>query len=324
MSETTIKDSKALEDLDVNALKNAVIKATDVTGGDSMILWSDEKKADFCKTFDDRVRVSVFILVRTAEKLGEVATRRQFLGSRALNKVQTEFRGIGTTSDYDSNRFHDPKDYNHLGGRNLTELNQIADERAEEIFKNLPPLKQAVQLIKPDVAAKIDRIDKLKEQIKPLADLLDSKDFAEDLRMSEVDQNMTIAAFRTMVKERVKRRRQLVDKVNELSKEAIELEDAVAKALFGGIPELGDAIVEVIRTHYERALALEQMGRRVPEQVKFGDSKAATDLVKRFEADEKTISSSVKDEFDAALNRLKLSRATVKKAFNAKKKEKKS
>lgn len=306
--------NKPLETIDpTDVAKNAALVFAQ--GTDAMEKWSDEKKNDFCKVFEDRAYASAWILVHTADKLLEVAERRQFVGCRAASKVQSDYDAIRKTVESYQKRIGEGYPYVvQIGGRAPEELSAVAAERAEEIFKNLPPLRQAVSLIKPEVVKMIDELETKKALIKKLSNELDKPEHNAVLRLSQVDQKMTIGDFRKMVKSKIQERKKLAERLTEAVKEARELDDSIAKTLYAGIPELQDAIIDVVKRHYERAQAMGGMTRRVQEHVKFGDSKAAVDMVKQFEADEAAVSPKIKAEFDAALDRLKLSAPMVRKA----------
>ena len=117
---------------------------------------------------------------------------------------------------------------------------------------------------------------------------------------------MTVAQFRALVKAADKKRRELVDKLHECGKEGSRLEAVVGKRLFKGLPGLAEAVCEVITQHLERSKALDATSRRVTEQVKFGDSEAALELLRHFESDEAEVSAKVKATFTDALEKLKL------------------
>lgn len=315
--------SEALESITAADMEKGITRITK-EATDGMQRWSDEKRADFCAVFDKRSKVSAYILAHTAEELLESAQRRQFVGTKAKAKLDKKYesvRGWGWAHDRDSQGQYDYRNVT-IGGRSKTELDSIAESRAEEIFKNLPSLRSAVQLIRPEVATKIDKVEELKARVRELDEELESPELNEEIRLSQVDQGMTIAAFREMVKDRVARRKKLVAKLNDLTTEATELEDWIAKELFGGIPELSTAILDVAERHFERALGMLSTSRRVEERVKFGDSDSAVQMVKQFETDEQTISPTIKNEFEAALERLKLSAPIVRKALAEKKREK--
>jgi tripartite-type tricarboxylate transporter receptor subunit TctC len=121
-----------------------------------------------------------------------------------------------------------------------------------------------------------------------------------------------------MVREREEERQKLIKRMNTLASEGRRLESEISKTLFAGLPGLSDAVVAVIRNHVEQALAFESTGRRVEEQVKFGNSTAAVELLRHFESDEVKVSDQVKAQFDEALNKLKVAaKAPKKKASKA-------
>ena len=302
-----------LENLNTHQIESdaaALVKS----GTDNMTKWSDEKRKDFCVTFEARSRASAYILFETADKLIETAVRRQFVGEKASQKLKAAFPNRKVARD--GGNYCGP-----VGGREVEELDAIAEKRAEEIFQNLPPLKAAVSLIKPAVAKKLDELDTLKAVVKKLADELDQPKYNDSIRLSQVDQKMTIADFRKMVKDRQKARHKLVERLNEKAQAACELEDEIARELFAGIPEVQDAILDVAKRHYERGLGMSSLNRRVEEYVKFGDSEAATEMVRQFERDEQATSPAIKAEFDKALEKLKLTAPMVRKQLAAKKKE---
>jgi len=296
-------------------------------GSDAMEKWSDEKKNDFCSVFADRSEASAYILFRTGTIILDTAHRRQFVGTRAMSRITEEFSSLAQVVTGNTKRNNTSHGYVLMvGGRVVEELNQIAETRAEDVLKSLPPLKQAVLIIKPEVAKLIDKCEAKKELVVKLSEKLDDPKYSEVIQLSKVDQQMTIENFRKMVKSRTVERRKLVDDLNDAAQEAKDLEDEVAKSLYAGIPEISTVILDAARKHFERAAAMGGMTRRVQEHVKFGDSDAAVDMVKQFEEDETVTSASIKEEFSAALTRLKLSAPMVRKTTKqlAAKKEKKS
>lgn len=308
-----------LENLDVDGIKQSATLAVSEGSSDAMMTWSENKKGDFCNVFEARAQASAYILVTTADKLLEKTHRLQFIGQKAYEKARKE---RGSTAFYmgkEADKYGYYKNPTIVGGRGVDDLNNLAEERADQVFRNLPPLKQAVQVIKPDVAVKIDEMEKLKAKLDKYTSDLETKEYSTNLRLSQMDQSMTIGDFRTLVKEKIKKRNDLVEKINETATLVSEMEEFIAKELYAGIPELSDAIIAVAIQHYERARGLETMTRRVQEQVKFGDSAAATTLVKRFETDESEVSDTIKSEFAKALEKLNLSGKQVKKALKAKK-----
>jgi len=272
--------------------------------------WSEDRRSEFCTLFTNRVKVARYLLVQTAAIVMESAKRRRFISNKHDRAI---FKGF--TTDREANTFNafyvfDPQTGGYpyhpkVGGREVNTLDPIADQRAKEILKSLPPLSQVVAIIDQDTAKKIDRKDKLLKDGEKIREQLD--EVCGVIAMDEVDQNMTVGVFLAMVKERDTKRKGLIRKLNEISEEGRKLEEQIAKKLYAGLPGLSEAVVEVIRTHLEQALALDATGRRVEEQVKFGDSEAAVELLRHFEKDEVQVSESVRVQFAAALEKLKLS-----------------
>jgi septation ring formation regulator EzrA len=200
-----------------------------------------------------------------------------------------------------------------VGGREISGLDEIVHQRVNEILSNLPPLSKAVRIIDPDTAAMIDKVEKLKAQGQKLKDEVD--EVSQPIIMAEVDQKMSVGEFRSLVKEREQKRKALLMKMQEIGKEGSQLEEIVYKKLYKGLPGLSDAVVDIAKTHLDRSTALDTMSRRVEEQVKFGDSETALQLLQHFEKDEVAVSEKVHAQFQEALEKLKLS---VKKGRTAK------
>ncbi len=269
---------------------------TAIDGTEEIATWSDEKKAEFVKTFEKRSVAARVILELTAESVLSVASQRKFISTKHVNQVNRSST-VGNRCGY-------YQDCEETTGRTHEDLAKIAEEQAKAVLKGLPPLKKAVQIIDPATAKKIDQRDKLVVKGKKIRDEL--VELAEPILMGEIDQQMTVGEFRKMIKTRERRQKRLVDNLEELAKEGNELENAINKALYAGLPGLSDAVVKVVNDCYERSTALDSTARRVSEQVKFGDSQAAMSILQRFEQDEAEVSSEIKAEFDGALKKLKI------------------
>jgi hypothetical protein len=268
---------------------NEMSKELQTISKDALTHWTDEKRKDFVSTFKQRANVAKYVMQETAGQITIIASNRKFISNKHTNKIK-------------------PTDlcrYNaDFGGRSHNELVELALERARATLKGLPALNKAVQIINPELSKKIESRDRLIEECKKLA--ARHGELSEPIVMSEVDQKMTVAAFRSMVKDTCKKRDKIALELNEVSKEALEFESQIDKELYSGIPGLSDAVVKVIQDHYDKVTALDQMTRRVEEQVMFGDSDAALELLKGFEKDESKVSDEIKAEFDKALLVLKL------------------
>lgn len=287
----------------------ALLKQTD-----SMASWSDDRRKEFKKLFEQRTAAAQCLCLMTASKIANMASSRHFISEHHLSKLVRKFGWQPCGYEY---RYHsDFTQLAHEAGREFQELLQIATDRAKTLLAELPPLKKAVQIIDPDTAKMLDEVDRLKKKgAKAQAAL---EELPRQIEMSTVDQNMTVGEFRKEVATLVKKRKKLIETMNDCGTEAEELEITIAKRLYKGFPGLSDAVMDVLTAHLERNVALDQMQRRVGEQVMFGDSDAATELLRQFEADEAAVSDDLKDKLSAAM-------ATLKKSIKAlpKKKAKK-
>jgi hypothetical protein len=191
-----------------------------------------------------------------------------------------------------------------IGGRSQEELNGIVKENGEQIIRQLPNLTEAVRVINPDIAKLIVRRDSLLEEGKKLLEA--TKEVSGQIDMADIDQEMTIANFRTAIKEREKKRLALLNEMDEIGREGNTLSDKINKFLYEGLPGLSEAVIKVITDFMDRSTALEGFSRRVSEQVMFGDSDTALELLKSFEKDEVNVSVEIKAQFEEALSKLKL------------------
>ena len=273
---------------------------------DTLATWSDEKKKQYLDVFEDRLLAARYILKKTAEYIQRKAVDRKFISYKH-------------TRDLD--RLHGSVDISKCS-RSKEDLRAIADERASLILKELPTLKKAVQWIDPETSKMIERKDKLLVKANELREKLD--EVCQTIDMADLDQKMSIGAFRKLVADREKERKALLRKLEDVGEEGTKLEDTIAKKLYAGLPGLSDAVVQTIKDHWERFTALDQMGRRVGEQVMFGDSESAMEILRKFEADEVTISDDLKSRIKDAVATLKASaKGGGKKAIAGKKASKK-
>lgn len=291
------ENSGGIADTSISALMHQVD-----AGQEAMQLWSDEKKADFARIFTQRTEAARYILLATARLVIETAARRKFVSQRKINEIYPQ----GPAYGWNFGCFVTERGYgvqNVIGGRTPAELEEVAVERAKKIIDEMPLMRDAVKVIAPDIAKKIEKVDKLRAEGQKILEQLD--EYAEPVHLSDHEEKKVVD-FLAMLKERSKARRKLVSKLDEIGEEGLALEASVDKALYRGLPGLDTALLEIVKDHIERAKALVQFSRRVEEKVKFGDSAAATDLLHQFERDEAEISEKIKGQFQGALDKLKL------------------
>lgn len=291
-----------------NQVQTLLLVNTAETQG--MEKWSEDKRREFSTLFNDRSEAARFIFMKTAQIMWDRALERRFVSEFHTSKLDVNFDYASfrrETNDGNYRRFEIPA---FIGGRSVSDLDKIAEERAENILAELPPLKTAVRVISKETAVKIDRRDQLVAKLRELKAKLE--EMAGSISLADVDQKMTIGDFRRSVKDREKKRRSLVQRMNEMGLEGNELDRQINTALYKGLPGLSDAVVKVVKDHIERASAIDTTARRVTEKVLFGDSSAALELLKGFERDEVTVSDNIRSEFAAAM--LKLGVSAGKKA----------
>lgn len=279
---------------------------------DGLLNWSDEKKTDFVKTFALRVVEARYVLCKTADLIQAAAERRKFVSRKHTRQIDARLEFDRRTPVPDYRELRDALD---KGMRATNLLDQIAEQRAKTIISSLPPLKTAVSVIDKDTAKLITQLDRSREQAQTLADELD--EMATTFKLSEADQDQTIAEFRAMVEAHNDLRNTRLAKLSKLGKKGVELDQQIAKALYAGLPGLSEAVVDCIAEHLERAMALVEVERRVSERVKFGDSDAAMDILATFEQDEVRVNEDMTTRITAAMgelkNKAKALRATKKK-----------
>ncbi len=278
--------------------------------------WSETRQNDFVAAFNQRSRVTRYLLLTTAERIWATAARRHFISGKHYRAIVKGLVPGRDQHSYHYENFNELKQglydgtsghnrYQQLvGGREVAGLDLIADQRAKLVLDNLPSLAKAVAVVDVETSRKIDRKAKVEADGEALRGKLD--EVCGTISMSEQDPKMTIGAFLAMVNEREDQRQKLIKRMNVLAIEGQRLESEISKALYAGLPGLSDAVVAVIRNHVEQALAFDATSRRVEEQVKFGNSAAAVELLCHFEKDEVSVSDEVKAQFDAALEKLKV------------------
>lgn len=282
-----------------------ITRLTQKLATDNLALWSDEKRKTFVDTFDARVRVARFILLITAEQVVEKATSKHYISAKHLKSIKG-YQAFGETFNSKdlldpSKSWNDPKT---VGDRPIKELTDIAKERADEIISHLPRLNDAVRIISPEVSKMIEQRAKLLEKGKELVE--QTSELAGSIDMDDLDQGMTLEAFRKMIKDREKKRMALLTRLDEIGEEGSLLDGKINKFLYDGLPGLSEAVIRVVNEYMDRATGFSSLNRRIAEQVHFGDSEAAMQMLKTFEKDEATISDDIKAQFDNALNALKL------------------
>ena len=313
--DTTTKDAL----LDANP--TALIKQIEYG---EIALWSDDRRKEFRATFDDRARVSRFLLMATASRVVDLAMGRMYMSERHAGKVFAESRGRSFPVDSVYLRFdykfladkaiverpinyggnYENTNMQMIGKRAYSELLSIATERASAILDELPPVKKALEFVDKETARRIEKRDALLEKGQKLIEELEAMPRVVNLRTLE--ESMTVGEVLQNIRDINKKRNLLAENIEEIGKNGQALDVQIHTALYKGVPGITEAVIEVAVQHIEQATALDALSRRVGEKVMFGDSEAAMQLLATFEKDEQTVSATIKAKFDAALEKLKL------------------
>ena len=261
---------------------------------DSMATWTDDRREKFVKLFNTRTCTSQWLLNETARCMIEIAQRRSFISTKHCNKLYG-LQKCSTRQNLD---------------RQESELRPIAQEKAKLILQGLPTLKKAISIIDPETSKMVGEKIKLEATGQKYLDQIN--ELSQDIIMADLDQTMTIGIFRATVKKRDRRRKSYVNKLVDLGEELNTLTKDIDKRLHSGIPGLTEAVMKAVTSCFEKATAIGEVNRRVHEQVMFGDSEAAKEILQSFESNELEVSDTIKAEFKEALVKLKLTSGKAK------------
>ena len=281
----------------LNDLAKLVPNETSLLGTEQMADWDTARRQAFVSTLHARAVNNATVLQLTAQKILSAAHSRRFI-SNAQFCAENNPRANSTYGLSEEQR------------RTHEELDNLAEERAQDIINQLPSLKDALRVMAPELLAPMAQKERLTEAAENLYRKLD--ELSQPIDIADMDQAMTLGAFQAHLTSVDKARKQLVAKLDETAEKVVAIERQIAKALVRGVPEISTAILEAAKAQTDRATQLGVLSRRMGEQVMFGDSTLAMNVLKQFEADERELSTEFKSMFASALTRLKLT--TPKKA----------
>jgi hypothetical protein len=281
--------------------------------GDSaaaMALWTDDKKKDYVSLFKQRANASMYILRHTARELAHRAKEKQFLGIPRYNKLVEDCASFAGEDAIASNRhgYHHNETadlWRKTYDRSQADMDAIVQERVVS-----PSLNAAMLILDPETHAKMLRRDEIREKGQELTDK-----FAEvsvDVRLSDMDQTMTIGGFRAYMKDLEGKRKAMLDQLEEIGKEGQDLERHINKALFKGLPGIGEEIESVVKELYQQSKDMGSTSRSVENTVLYGDCEAALAILESFKSDEKKVSTAIGLRFQNGLELLKLKLAGKK------------
>jgi hypothetical protein len=286
--------------------------------GDSaaaMALWTDDKKKDYVELFKQRANASMYILRHTARKLASSAKEKQFLGIPRYNKLVEDccnFAGEDAIRGERHNYGHSETSdlWRKTYDRSQADMDAIVKDRVVSLIKNLPSLNAAMLILDPETHAKMLRRDEIREKGQELTDKF--AEISVDVRLSDMDQNMSIGAFRLYMKDLEGKRKAMLEQLEEIGKEGQDLERHINKALFKGLPGIGEEIESVVKELYQQSKDMGSTSRSVENTVLYGDCEAALAILESFKGDEKKVSTAIGLRFQNGLELLKLKLAGKK------------
>jgi hypothetical protein len=286
---------------------DSLVVASENSG--AIATWSDDKKKDYVALFNKRANAEIYIFRRISYEIARRANEKHFLGTPRFRELGEEIGRSNWGQQYYSGDL--------VAGteRSVQDLEIIVNNRVTELLKMLPSINKAMEVLDPETATKMIRRDALETEAQDLVDELN--ELSEDISLADIDQNMTIGQFRAHVKSIEEKRKALIEQIEAKGKEGQELERQINKTLYRGMPGISDEICEVSKKYFEKATALDQMKRRVEEQVRFGDNDAALQMLKIFEKDEITLKGDVAVQFQNSLEKLRLAVAKSRKRKSA-------
>jgi hypothetical protein len=253
-------------------------------GKEAMTTWTDKRRDDFVNTFNERVAASKSITATTNHRLWLWASERHLVSRADAGPRYTPFSC-------------------HTSSRSDQEIEKIAKARLEEIIKDIPGTRQLISIIDKETGKLMDKRDLIQKQIQGLTVQLE--EISQDIDIEDIDQNMSVGTFRKMVTDRVKKHDQLSRTFARLAKEGHELTVTIDKKLYKGLPGIRETINTIVKNQDDRVEGLNQMLRRVTEQVKFGDSVTAMKMLETFEKDEIHISEEWTNKLRLAVDNLR-------------------
>jgi len=279
----------------------------------AMALWTDVKKKDYVELFKQRACASMYILRHTARELASRAKEKQFLGVPRYNKLVEDcqqFAGEDAIQGDYCNRQSTSDLWRKTYDRSQADMDAIVQERVVSLIRNLPSLNAAMLILDPETHAKMLRRDEIREKGQEITDKF--SEVSVDVRLSDMDQNMTIGGFRAYMKDLEGKRKAMLDQLEEIGKEGQDLERHINKALFKGLPGIGEEIESVVKELYQQSKDMGSTSRSVENTVLYGDCEAALAILESFKSDEKKVSTAIGLRFQNGLELLKLKLAGKK------------
>lgn len=288
---------------------------------DKLGTWSEEKKKEFCQTFEQRTSFALGAVHATAKILFKEAMGRHFVSA---TKSMVDFPSTITLGHFEvnwsGNKISDltlnmhchgqggygsrSHDFKKETGRTIEELQEVVKTRLEALIYELPASIDVVRVVKPQTAQHMQELKALETRHTAAKDKIN--ELGRPVSMDEfTGKGILLDDFVKQAKQRQKSKHAWVFKLGQLNSEVSDLRSKVNKSLYQGIPELEKLTLQTINDLREQAFALEKLNRRVGETVKFGDSDAAMSALEQFERDEVQLAPAIEARFKGLVGQLR-------------------
>lgn len=278
-----------------------------ISEGAGLALWSEDKKKEFCALFKDRSACAQFVLASSTKLIIEAAEQRYFINSR---------QALDLGAKVEETNYRHSSNY----GRSYHELQQVAQERAALVIAELPNKHETWEVLKPEVAEKMRKVDEIEKELSKISAKFDT--LPTEVRISDMPETMTLKEFKAHVNKIRDTRDDCLKKMNRLAHDGNELNRQIDKELYAGNKDLATALRKLVDVNVTKIKGLSATTRRVEERVLYGDNQAALELLQGFERDELEVTKSVTSEFTGVLDRLGIGKAQ-RKALKGKRSKKK-
>ena len=264
-----------------------------------MTLWTEDKKKEYVALFTERAADSRYIMQKTASLILSRAYKRKFVGNKMVQDLNQKYwAGEG---------WNGCGDVKYTGKRDRATLTEIAQTRADELIKQLPSMKKAMAILDPDTAKDMEDIVPLQTEYEEVSAEVSAR--PTQVTLDDWPETATRLEIQTDIREQEQRNKALLEKQNELAALIHKLQLRIDKVLINGIPGIRDEIKKAVVQLVEQSHGIDNLSRRVEEQVLFGESDTALEMLRHFQKDEAHVSEDITLKFNAGLEKLKLIQA---------------
>lgn len=275
-----------------NPFEDALVVATSNMG--EMTLWKEDKKKEYVALFSSRATDSRYVMQKTALIIMQRASKRKFIGLKMVRALTEKY-------------FAGWEPITYTGTRDANSLTEVAQQRAEALMKQLPSMKKAMAILDPDTLKDMEDIVPLQEEYETTSDEVNAR--PEHCTLDDWPETATRLEIQNDIRAQEQKNKELLEKHSKLARSIHVLQCRIDKVLINGIPGIRDEIESAITQLMEQSHGIDNLSRRVEEQVLYGESELALEMLRHFQKDEAHVSEEITVKFNAGLEKLKLLQA---------------